>query len=390
MKEIDFDNTYNIQMTGMKIILCHPDTKRDKYWMLKFFVIFGLYTMEFSFIVNSMLADIRNKDLFNAFRHAVPVSFYIFVLVNYSLLISNSKSIAKIIKIVKSDYEKIPNLDQRCRRVIMYTAAKCSWILKHWSRLTSATLLVFCMKSICLSIYYVLRGKYEFVPFYEMHYPEFIEKHKKNNVYVFAFTYAGEFYFTSISVLVYLCATPLGPLFMLHACSQLEQVKIKFEDIFKKDNVEKRLSDIVKDLQHAYGFIAEINKCFTVIYEIAMKEFSIRFPVVCYAFMKAFGRGEFAVEYIIMIVGTMMLTAMPCYYSDLLMSKGEEVRQAAYACGWERVFNPGARKTLLIIINRALTPTAVKSIFCTINLDTLTNVFRQAYTIFNLIYAMWN
>nr|AII01066.1 odorant receptor [Dendrolimus houi] len=377
MEEIDFDDIFNIQITGMKMILCHPDTKRDKYWLLKIFIMFALYTLEFSFVLNSMLADIRNKDLFNAFRNAVPVSIYIFMLINYSFLISNSKSIGKMINIMKSDYEKcltMPNLDQRCRRVIMYTTAKCSLILKYWSRLISSCVLVFCVKSICLSIYYVLKGKYEFVSFYEMHYPEFIEKHKKNNVYVFALTYAAEFYFTSISVLVYLCAPPVGPLFMLHACSQLEQVKIKFEDIFKKDNVEKRLSDIVKDLQHAYGFIAEINKCFTIIYEITMKEFSIRFPVTCYAFMKAFSRGEFAVEYVVVIATITILTTVPCYYSDLLMSKGEEVRQAAYACGWERVFNPGARKTLLIIINRACTPTAVKSIFCTINLDTLTNV----------------
>nr|ARO70506.1 Odorant Receptor 20-2 [Dendrolimus punctatus] len=390
MEEIDFDNIFKIQMTGMKIIQCHPDTKHDIYWLLKTSIIFGLYTLEFYFVGNSMLVDIRNKDLLNAFQSAVPVSFYIFVMINYSFLINNSKSIGQMFKIMKSDYEKMPNLDQRCRSVIIDTTTKCSWILKYWSRLTTSCVVVFCLKSICLSIYYILKDQYEFVPLHEMHYPEFIEKHKKNNIYVFAFTYVAEFYFISLTILVYVCSTPLGPLFMLHACSQLELVKIKFEDIFKKDDVEKRLSDIVEDLQLAYGFIAEINKSFTIIYEIMMKEFSVRCPVTCYAFVKAFSHREFAVEHVIVIVATMIFTAMPCYYSDLLMSKGEEVRQAAYDCGWERVFNPGARKTLLIIVNRASNPTAVKSIFCTINLDTLTNVFRQAYTIFNLMCAMWD
>lgn len=177
---------------------------------------------------------------------------------------------------------------------------------------------------------------------------------------------------------------------MLHTCGQLELIKFKFENIFKEDNVDEKLKEIVQDLQHVYKFVAEVNKCFTLTYEVMLKQTMLLLPVSGYAIVKSLSHGDLTIEYLTVFVASLFTSSIPCYYSDLLIQKGEEIRQAAYECGWECVNKSSARKTLLIILARALKPVAIKSIFCTINLDTLANVYRQSYTIFNLMSAMWD
>lgn len=209
--------------------------------------------MEAITLANAMLTDIRNKDHYSICRNGVPISLYISTMINYIYLISNAKTYGRLMKIMKNDYKNISKMDRRCRAVVINWINKSTWILKCWLIVVTAAVVIFVIKSICLSIYYAVNGEFKFVSFHETHYPEFIEKHKYNNAYVFALTYMAELYFTSLNAVVFLCHLPIGPLFMLHACGQLELVIIKFEDIFKRDNVEERLNDTIKDLQHIYS-----------------------------------------------------------------------------------------------------------------------------------------
>nr|AII01067.1 odorant receptor [Dendrolimus houi] len=391
MKELDFEVLFKFQMAGMKFNQCHPDTKINKYWLLKNFLTLGPYTMYFILLVTCIKYYVIRNDFFNAFRTSVPVTFYICMMLYFCLLIANRSTMGSVIKKMKLDYTKTHVMDSTSKATVLEYTAKGVNIMNLWGLLMISSVIVFMSKSIALTIYHThKKGELTLIPFHEMRYPLNITEIRKHNILVFAATFVGETFFTSMSALIYFSTVPLGPIFILHACGQLELIKKKFENIFEKDNVDELLTDIVQNLQYVYSFVQEINDCFTLIYEILLKQTMILLPFTGYAIIQSISYGELTIEYVCIFMESLFTSSIPCYYGDLLIQKGEEVRLMAYSCGWEYVHTPRARKTLMIILTRALRPVAINSIFCTICLDTLSNVYSQAYTIFNLMSAMWN
>ncbi|KAJ0171059.1 hypothetical protein K1T71_013258 [Dendrolimus kikuchii] len=391
MNTIDFDEYFKIQMKTMKFFRVHPSTKYKNYKTLIIAITFSLYTTYCVFFINSVINhELKNEDYLNAIRNVVPVAFYIAMCTNYVLLIVKMKIVGKLIDHMKTDYSNMSNIDNQSRTIIHSYARRGSWIMLRALYLATSCVVIFIMKTVIVSLIYLYRDEYRYVNIHELHYPNVINDRKESDLLFFIGTYMGITCYTILTGAIFTCVIPLGPITMLHACGQLELIKNKFQDLFNKDNIDERLNDIIKDLQRLYSFIENINKSFSTTYEIILKQNTLVMSLTSYAVLKSVGEGNFAVEYINLFSGGLFTCSVLCYYGDLLMEKGEEVRQAAYACGWERVFIPEARKTLLIILTRALKPITIKSIFHNINLDTLADVYRQAYTIFNLMSTMWN
>ncbi|KAJ0171054.1 hypothetical protein K1T71_013253 [Dendrolimus kikuchii] len=298
MVELDFEKLFKVQMICMKIIQCHPGTNINKYWVLTSIVAFAPYTLSFLVLINCIKYYLTRADYFNAFRNGVPIVYYVSMMLNFGILIKKRFKLRNLIVWMKSDYSKACAMDKRSKKIIQRYAAKGTKITIFWGYLMVITVCMFAVKSIILTIYHSKRsGELRLTPFYEVYYPFNISELRMHNRWVYGSVYLLELYFTSMTELIFFCSSPLGPIFMLHVCGQLELVQIKFEHIFENDNVDENLNRI-----------------------------------------------------------------------------GEELRLAAYNCGWERVHKPSARKTLLLIVTRALKPVAVQSIFSTICLDTLTDV----------------
>nr|AII01070.1 odorant receptor [Dendrolimus houi] len=388
MNRIDFDEYFKLQIIAMKFVRVHPNTEYNNYKTLLIAITFSFYTTYLVFFINSIINhDLQNKDYFNAIRNIVPVAYFVSMCINYVLLIVKKKIIAKLMDHIKNDYSNMSNIDNQGRTIIHSYARKGSWIMLRVLYLASSCIVVYIMKSIIVSLIYIYRDEYRYVHFHELHYPNFIDNRKQSDMLVFIATYMGTLCYTIVTAAIFFCVIPLGPITMLHACGQLELIKNKFEDLFKKDNIDERLNDIIKDLQNVYSFIENINKSFSTTYEMLLKQNIIVMSLTSYAVIESVIQGNFAVEYINLFLGGVFTCSVLCYYGDLLMEKGEEVRQAAYQSGWEHIYDRSARKKLLIILARGVQPVAIRSIFCIINLDTLANVYRTSYTIFNLMRA---
>ncbi|XP_075987183.1 uncharacterized protein LOC142983892 [Anticarsia gemmatalis] len=176
---------------------------------------------------------------------------------------------------------------------------------------------------------------------------------------------------------MYAAYVPLGPIMMLHACGQLDIVRMKIDHLFEEADAEiikEKMKAIIERLQYIYKFVKIIEDVFTVAYELTLKGTTLILPVAFYEFIEAAHRGELSVELITFIIGGILISSSPCYYSDLLMEKGEKVRLSLYSCGWELFYDRSTRTTLQILLLYALRPVAIRTVFRTLCLEALTDV----------------
>ncbi|CAB3237081.1 unnamed protein product [Arctia plantaginis] len=80
---------------------------------------------------------------------------------------------------------------------------------------------------------------------------------------------------------------------------------------------------------------------------------------------------------------------IPSYYSDLLMKKSDDFREAIYSSGWQKCPDKRVRQIILFMLTRARTPMGIRTVFYDINLDTFANMCHQSYSILNVLNAAW-
>ncbi|KAI8437125.1 hypothetical protein MSG28_010475 [Choristoneura fumiferana] len=169
------------------------------------------------------------------------------------------------------------------------------------------------------------------------------------------------------------------------AANWLEIVKFRISNLFnggryEPKEIRERLKHIVMPLQEILEFVHLLKETFRVIYEVYMKATTIVFPIAFYEIIESFKEGHGSFEYMTFIVAGSVLCFASCYYSDLLMEKGDSVRLSVYTSGWECHPDSGMRRTLLITLSRLERDVAIRTLFRTVNLD----AFSEASLFLNL------
>nr|ARO70530.1 Odorant Receptor 68 [Dendrolimus punctatus] len=322
MVELDFEKLFKLLMICMKFSLCHPETKINKYWVLTSIMAFGPYTVSFLVVINCISYYLTRDDYFNAFRNGVPIVYYISMMLYFGIFIKKRFHLRNLIECIKRDYSKACAMDKRSKKIVQEYAAKGRIITIFWGYLMVSTVGIFVVKSIFLTIYHSKRnGELRLTSFYEVYYPFNISELRVSNTWVYVPIYFLEVYFTWMTELLFLCSTTLGPMFMLHACGQLELVKIKFKHIFENDYVDENLNKIVQHLQYIYSFVREINECFTFMYELIIKQSVLLLPFTSYAIIQSIKREEITVEFGGVLIQSALTISIPCYYGDWLLQK---------------------------------------------------------------------
>lgn len=259
MTELDFEELFERIMTIMKVMQCHPGMTLNKYWMFKTMVKLGPYLVAVYTLNYSFRYYLREKDYANAFKCGVPIVYQAWMIFNFITLLKNRSLLLKLIKAMKDDYLKISTMDINLKQIMQKQANEGRRIMRFWWLLMLSTIGMFAVKCLVLTIYYAIQNRQiKIYYFFEMYYPWKLTERRENEVLIFILTFLFEVYFTTVSVLMFFCTFPIGMVFILHACSQLELIAIKFENIFEEDDVDERLNEIVQNLQYTYGLVQQI------------------------------------------------------------------------------------------------------------------------------------
>nr|QNS36226.1 olfactory receptor 33 [Mythimna separata] len=390
--ELDFDKIFKIPTKALNISRAHPYIPRDWKWAVQFCIVHGLFTLAFvNIIYNIICHDLKSNNFSQMCKNGVLFVVYIVITFQYCVLIWHQNALVDLIDNMKRDYEQSKDLDSIEKEMFTKYVNLGIWVCKQWLVISIVGTGIFVVKNVVIMLYYYFISEFQLVPLYDLVYPSMIERNK-DNIFVFLMTYGLMLLFGSYSALMYIAYVPLGPIFMLHACGQLELVAKRIDDLFVEcDNavISKKLKSIIMQLQYIYSFVDRIKQIFKVAYELTLKGSTIMLPITCYEVLEAFNHGEVSLEFITFIVGGTLISSSPCYYSNLLMEKGENVRLSLYTCGWELHYDRRTRTTLQLMLQNALTPIAINTIFRALCLDALTDLFQQSYAIFNLMNAMW-
>lgn len=259
--ELDFDKIFKIPTKALHISRAHPYIPRDRKWALQFFIVHGLFTIAFFNIVyNIMYHDLKGNNFSQTCKNGVLFVIYVVITVQYCVLLQHQDSLIDLINDMKRDYEESKDMNAVEREILYEYVNQGVWVCKQWFVIPVMGASMFIVKNVSIMLYYYFIGEFKLVPVYDLVYPPIIEENK-NNIYVYLATYALMLLYGCYASLMYVAYVPLGPIFMLHACGQLELVKNRIDDLFVECDdqvIRRKLKNIIVHLQYIYRCVNQI------------------------------------------------------------------------------------------------------------------------------------
>ncbi|XP_063540026.1 uncharacterized protein LOC134749050 [Cydia strobilella] len=388
--DIRFDNTFKLSSTALYLNLGHPSLTRNLQWATKLFIFYIFYSPTFiSLIYSSIFYDTFTKICTNLSIAAI----YCIIIFNYGLLIIYKKRFIDMIKIVEEDLRDSRELIDEDEKAVKEFTAKGKQAAKFWTFCCILCGVMFICRGVFGTSYSALTGNFKPVAIHELTYPTYIEE-RKNGFLMYTVLFGLHTFYIVFTTLMYAGFNALGPIFIMHACGQIKVAIQQLERLFVDndidvDDIMKKLKKVTRRLQHIYSFVDQIQHTHRLLYEMCLKTSIICSAISLFAIIESYKEGSLSFDLICYCFAVLMQCGIPCYYCEVLLGKGEELRVAIYECGWERFWVPRSRSIILMLLARTVRPLGIYSVFSIVSLEAFSDVINQVYKIFNVMNAAY-
>lgn len=253
--ELNFDALFKPTVIAMRLSLSHPSIVRNKKWLLQYIVLHGLAILYATLLLYSLCCAIKENDFSAASRAGCFCVLFINYASLYCFALVYRETIIKIMNTINKNYERAKNVPVDTEITSFY-AKRGSSVCKQWTTMNIIGVFNWIILNVLLYTLQYYKGyDFHFIPIYEFKYLEFLEEHK-NNLVIYLMMYCVTLYFYTYSAIACIAFMPLGAIFKLHACGQLELIKKRIENLFLEPSsgvqIEIELRYIVDQLQSVY------------------------------------------------------------------------------------------------------------------------------------------
>ncbi|XP_045532968.1 uncharacterized protein LOC123720416 [Pieris brassicae] len=390
--ELRFEKIFQTMLKAMRLNKTHPNIPRDKKWFLKFIIMYGIFMLGISFAAYStFFHDLKDGNFSQACYHGVLIVIFTVVSLYHIVMGWHRFRFQDLINQMKEDYDVAKHFAVEDYNVVLDYAKRGKMIMYTWLALALSCVIIHQLSAILPMVHNAaMTGEFQCVHLYNITYPGNLEIWKNETsvcLSLFAlFTY-GYIY----AVIMYIAGPALGPILMLHGCGQLELVRRRIAETYskrKKGFEVHNLKLAAKHLSMTYNFMKKTNESLQMFHEIIFKAVIVILPILFYQLKEGNTNREMNIEIIGFVFGATLLCGLPCYYGDLLMEKTNDIKMALYSCGWEHHVEREPRTLILLLMIRVDRPVGLSTMFLDICLEQLTDIYRQAYALFNLLIAV--
>nr|WCC57408.1 odorant receptor 8 [Papilio glaucus] len=390
---LKFENQFKVSTYALHFNGTHPNLPHDKKWIANFIFIVILTGVIFLFCVNSIIShDIPDGDYTEALKNGSLATVYMLICLKSYVVLRHSNSMRRYIQIVDDDYATFNQYTTEEKQIILRYSKKGRNVCIYWFISATSTGAMFPLKALYFMTSSLCRGEFKLFPLFDMRYPDPIET-RKEIVYIFLILFLSCLIFDVYAVSVYVGVDPLASIFLLHICGQIEilskRMKNLMSEVADRNEICANLKRVNQKLQILYIFHDSVRSDFMYLFEFNMKTTTFLLPFAAFQILQSLQHLEINMEFTCFFMAYIIQVLIPCYYSNLLMDKNNELREAIYSCGWENQPNIQIRKTVLFMLARCSIPLTMRTIFHPVNLETFAEVCRQAYAIFNIMNAAW-
>lgn len=254
---LNFENEFRLSTAALRFNGIHPDSHRDKKWLIQFIFFNSVCFIVVYFFAHSIIYhDISNSKFAEAIQNGSFVIVSLSIPYYNYLAIDHKEHFKKYFDTIDEYLTEIEQYKKEERELVLKYSKMASKVCKYWCYSVSIATSTFLLRAAYLMIFSYIQGEFKFAQMFAITYPKWIENNR-DDVYVFLCLFSLSFIFAIYATIVYVGFDPLISIFVLQICGQLEILShqlLALNELTDQNEIVQNLKTFNIKLQGLYRY----------------------------------------------------------------------------------------------------------------------------------------